>query len=262
MVGTQDNACGAANGQQCSDCTAANQVCQGRQCRDKCGPGNCAAGCCTGNNTCVPGFANNACGSGGNACTNCTQGGSTCNGLVDPRVCNNQQNTCPAPYAGCAVGTTTPITQNLQNLCTDGDLDALQAACAGGVTGTCLAALQVLQATNAACATCVSPFAVPFTQRSGLYLCAAPLVSAACRRATGCATDCTSVSCAQCPAASADQCEAQVGAGGGQCGNLVLQSACVANVLNPGQLCSPFTYGNSFGQWLRAVGDNYCGNGP
>lgn len=263
VVGTQDNACGPTNGQQCSDCTATNQVCQGRQCRDKCGPATCAAGCCTANNACVPGFANNACGSGGNACTNCTQAGSTCNGLVDPRVCNNQQNTCPAPYAGCAPGTATPVTPTLQNLCTDGDLDALQAACATGVTGTCIAALQVLQATNAACATCVSPFAVPFNQLRGIYLCAAPFVTNACRRATGCATDCTDSSCTQCPAASVDQCRTQVSQGGGQCANLVLQTACVGAVVNPGQLCSPATYGiNNFGAWLRAVGDNYCGNGP
>ena len=258
VVGTQDNACGPANGQACTDCTQANQVCVGRQCRERCGPANCV-GCCNGN-SCVPGFANNACGSGGAACTNCTQAGSTCNGLVDPRVCNNQQNTCPAPYAACPAGVTTPVTPSLQNQCTDGDLDAVQAACAGGPnTATCAAAFQVLAATNAACATCVTPFRQPFQQLSGIYLCVAPFVSGPCNRATGCAVDCADTSCEQCPAATETQCRTQVN--GGQCSQFVQQTACVTPALAAGQLCSPATYG-SFGAWLRAVGDHFCGNGP
>lgn len=262
VVGTQDNACGPTNGQQCADCTQTNQVCQGRACRDKCGPANCAAGCCSATNTCVPGFANNQCGSGGAACTNCTAQASTCNGLVTPRVCNNQQNTCPAPYAGCAPGTTTAVTPSLQNLCSDADLDALQNACAGGPnTATCQSAQQVLTATNAACAACVQPFEVPFQQLRGLYLCTAPFVSNACNGATGCAVDCTDKSCAQCPVGSADQCRAQVDAVGGQCGGLVQQTACVTAALGNGQLCAPQSY-PSFGGWLRAVGDHFCGNGP
>lgn len=263
VVGTQDNACGPTNGAQCSDCTATNQVCQGRACRDKCGPANCGAGCCTANNACVPGFANNACGSGGAACSNCTAANSTCNGLVDPRVCNNQQNTCPAPYAACPGGTTTAVTPSLQNLCADADLDALQAACAGGPdTASCTAALQVIAQLNAACAACVQPFAVPFLELRGIYLCTAPQVSTGCRASTGCATDCIEKSCSLCPAGSADQCRNQVGAGGGQCAPFVQQTACVTAALGNGQLCSPQTYQGNFGRWLRAVGDAFCGNGP
>ncbi len=263
VQGVQDNACGPTNGQQCSDCTATNQVCQGRQCRDRCGPANCAAGCCGANNQCVPGFANNACGSGGGACTNCTQQGSTCNGLVAPRVCNNQQNTCPAAYGGCPAGTTTPVTPALQNLCTEQDLDALGTACQGGpTTATCVAARQVVAATNAACATCVEPFAVPFAELRGLYLCAAPFVSAACNGFTACAVDCVDDSCAQCVAASVDQCRTQVSQGGGQCSAAVNQTACVGPAVGNGQLCGPQTYGLSFGGWYRAVSDHFCGNGP
>jgi hypothetical protein len=211
----------------------------------------------------VPGFANNACGSGGTACSNCTQGGSTCNGLVDPRACNNQQTTCPASYAACPGGTTTAVTPKLQNLCADTDLDALQTACAGGPdTASCVSAFQVIAQLNAACATCVQPFAVPFFDLRGIYLCAAPQVSANCRGATGCATDCIDKSCTQCPAASSDQCKNQVAVGGGQCAPFVQQTACVVAAVQNGQLCSPQTYQGNFGRWLRAVGDAFCGNGP
>jgi hypothetical protein len=262
VIGTQDNACGG-NGAQCNDCTPGNQVCQGRVCRDRCGPANCAAGCCTAGNACTLGFANGACGSGGGACVNCTAAGSTCNTLVDPRVCNNQQNTCPAPYGACPAGVTTAITPSLQNICSDIDLDALQAACAGGPdSASCTAAFAVLAATNAACEACLVPFDVQFTQLSGIYKCVAPFVTAACNRSTGCAIDCGNTSCTQCPPASEDQCRNQVNNNGGQCNGFVQQTACIAPAVGPGDLCSPATYGGSFGGWLRAVGDHFCGNGP
>jgi hypothetical protein len=260
VVGTQDNACGLPNGQACADCTSGNRVCVGRQCRDKCGPGNCA-GCCSGNN-CVPGFANNACGSSGATCTNCTADGSTCNGLVTPRVCANQQDTCPAAYPTCPAGVTTAITPSRQERCSDADLDALATACATGAnTATCVSAMQVLQATNPACAGCVRPFNRPFTQLAGLYLCAAPFLNAPCNRSTGCAVDCADTSCEQCPAASETQCRNQVNQGG-QCTTYVQQTACATAALGNGQLCAPQTYGGNYGQWLRAVGDHFCGDGP
>ena len=265
VLGTQDNACGA-KGAQCNDCTPGAQVCQGRQCRAKCSPATCS-GCCTPGNACALGFTNGACGSGGAACVNCAAGGSTCDTLIAPRVCANQQNTCPAAYPSCPVGITTTVTPALQNLCDDvTELDALQAACAsvnGGADGAaCLAAFQVLAANNAACATCLTPFRQPFEQFSGIYLCAAPAVTIACNRATGCAADCQGTSCNQCPAASVDQCISQVDTNNGQCNPYIQQTACVLPSLSPGSLCSPVTYANNFGRWLRAVGDHFCGNGP
>lgn len=262
VLGTQDNACGQS-GAQCNDCTPGNQVCQGRQCVSACTPANCA-GCCTATNACAVGFTNGACGSGGAACVNCVAAGSTCNTLVVPRVCQNQQNQCPAAYPSCPAGVTTGVTAPLQGVCNDVfDLDSIRVACAGGPdVGTCVAAFQVLQATNPGCAACLGPFNEPFFQLAGIYRCAAPFVTAACNRATGCATDCQSDSCVACPPGSEDQCRNQVNRAGGQCNPFVNQTACVGPAVQPGRLCSPATYGGNYGAWLRAVGDHFCGNGP
>lgn len=260
VVGTQDNACGPTNGQQCSDCAAGNQICQNRVCVDRCGPTNCA-GCCQGN-ACAPGVARGACGSGGAQCANCNVQGSVCDVAQTPRVCSGN-GTCPAAYPSCPNGVTTPVTPSLQNRCSSLDLDALQSACAAGPTsGTCVQAFQVIAITNAACATCMTPFNQPFTELGGLYRCAAPFVSATCNRASGCAVDCANTSCDGCPAANEDQCRAQANGNGGQCSTYVQQTNCVAGALGPGQLCSPLTYAGSFGNWLRAVGAHFCGNGP
>jgi hypothetical protein len=238
-------------------------VCQARQCQARCGPGNCA-GCCTGGNACAVGFTTGACGSGGAACVNCGAVASTCDTLVLPRVCANQQNVCPAAYPNCAAGVTTAVTPSLQGLCDDvNDLDSIRAACAGGPdTGTCVAAFQVLAAANPACAACMAPFDVAFGQLTGLYTCAAPSVSNSCNHATGCATECQDTSCVACPAGSEAQCRNQVNAVGGACRAFVNQTACVTPAVQPGGLCSPSTYAFNFGAWLRAVGDHFCGNGP
>ena len=264
VVGTQDNACGQPNGSACTDCTSSNQVCQGRQCVDKCGPANCS-GCCASNNQCVSGINNSACGSGGTTCANCTLQNSFCNGLVTPRRCNNQQTTCPAPYTTCPNGITTPVTPTLQKLCSEGNLNDLATGCATSPDSpSCTAAFQVLAATNAACATCVSPFNKPFGEGTGLWLCAAPQLQQtqpACLRATGCASDCQDDSCTQCLPTVEDQCHDLVNGPGGQCRTFALAAACANAALGAGQLCSQFSY-PSFGQWLRAVGDHFCGDGP
>lgn len=263
-LGVGNNACGAA-GAACTDCTqvapAGTKICDAasHQCVQGCGPGNCG-GCCTNATRCVLGFANNACGSGGGACRNCSAAGSTCDALVDPRVCTNQQNTCPAPYNQCPVGVTTPVTPTLQNLCSDLDLDALQSACAGGPdSAPCVAAMQVLAATSPTCAACVRPFDVPYQQLSGIYRCVAPQVSNTCNRATGCAVDCTTSSCQQCSPANQQDCQNEVDRNGGQCFPYVGQTNCVVPFLGPGQICSPTP---NFGVWFRRVADHFCGNGP
>ncbi len=258
VVGTQDNACGSPSGLACTDCTQAAQVCVGRTCRERCGAGNCA-GCCQGN-TCSTGFANSACGSGGVSCVNCSARGSTCNGLTAPRLCSDVAGTCPASYAACSAGITTPVTPSLAAVCSEDDLDAVRTACASGPDApTCVAAMQVLGATNAVCQSCLAPFNQPFALRAGLYRCAAPFVSAACNRSTGCTIDCAQASCAQCPDGSRAQCVDL--AFGGQCASYFGETTCTNAALATGQLCSAATYAD-FGLWLRAVGDHFCGNGP
>jgi hypothetical protein len=264
VIGTQNGACGR-NGLACDDCNAGGQICQGRQCRDKCGPANCL-GCCNAGNTCVPGFANANCGSGGAACVNCNALGSSCDGLVTPRVCASQQDTCPAKVGACDPALTTPVTADTQGVCTDvGDLDALEAACAGGPdTATCQAAFTVLQATNSACALCMQPFDRPFNPPDAIFLCAAPGVSPACRHTTACASDCLDTTCNQCDPASFDQCINDAESNGGQCRSGLEQSLTCLAAGNGAQLalCNPQTYGFQFGTWLRAVGRHFCGAGP
>ncbi len=259
VVGNQDNACGPTGGGACTDCSASNKVCQGRQCIDKCGPGNCA-GCCRPNNTCdTLGIDNNSCGQGGVQCANCSASSSFCNGLVAPRRCNNQQSTCPATYSSCPNGTTTAITAQLQNLCTDASLDTLTTACAAGPNAaTCVAAFAALPA---ACRTCLSPFNHPFDQRTGLYACAASSVDNQCRHNMGCATDCADTSCDQCLPTSENQCYTLVNGAGGQCSTFMNNANNCASAALAGGLCSQFSYPN-YGAWLRGVGDQFCGNGP
>lgn len=258
VVGTQDNACGLTGGGVCQDCTATSQVCEGRQCRDRCSAANCS-GCCQANNRCATGIANNACGSGGAACANCAQSGSFCNGLVVPRRCNNQQTTCPATYGTCAPGIATPVTPRRQNLCTDADLDTLTVACAGGADASACDSAHA--ALPAACRTCLAPFKHPYEQNTGLWACAASQVHASCRRSTGCATDCAQTSCAQCLPTSENQCHALVNGVSGQCRSYSNAASCANAALAAGQLCSPYSYAD-FGQWLRSVGDHFCGDGP
>jgi hypothetical protein len=209
--------------------------------------------------TCVLGVANDACGAGGVACDNC-RGGSFCNGLVVPRRCNDQQDTCPADYPACPPGTSTPITAEQQGTCSEGELDKLAAACAGGPeTPDCVA---VMAGVTSACSQCLVPFQVPFAHRDGLWACVASFVGVPCRRAMGCVTDCVDTSCSQCLPSSANQCDTLVTGIGNQCGPFSNQAtACTRTALQPGQLCSQFSY-SDFGKWFRAVGDHYCGDGP
>ncbi|HVJ91768.1 MAG TPA: hypothetical protein VM580_18330 [Labilithrix sp.] len=257
VVGTQHNACGPTGGGACTNCEAAGEVCQGRQCREKCGPLNCD-GCCRPDNTCVLGLTNNACGQDGVTCSNCTTTGSFCNGLVTPRRCNDQQSTCPAPYGECPDGVRVPARPALQKLCTGPNLNTLTTACASGPHHpNCVAAFAALPD---ACRTCLEPFNVPFVEKAGLYACVASSVSPQCRRDMGCAIDCSRTSCTQCMSTSTDQCYALVNGNGGQCFTFDDDASCADAALSNG-LCSSFAYPH-FGAWLRSVGDHFCGDGP
>jgi hypothetical protein len=190
--------------------------------------------------------------------------GTTCDLLVSPPVCTNQQKTCPSPYAGCPAATTTPVTAANQGVCTTLDLQGLPGACAGGATtASCSAALAAINAVAPACGACLQPFAVDFFPTfQGIFLCTAPFVGAACNHSTGCDLDCTTASCSMCAAASMSTCEDDV-QNGGQCNSFATQSACILGALQPGQpgsFCNPSLYAmTGFGAWLQAVGQHYCG---
>jgi hypothetical protein len=77
----------------------------------------------------------------------------------------------------------------------------------------------------------------------------------------GCADDCAQTSCTKCPPTSETQCHALVTGVNGQCRSFHAAASCSNAVLAAGQLCSQFSYAD-FGQWLRGVGDHFCGNGP
>jgi len=146
----------------------------------------------------------------------------------------------------------------LQNVCTDAALNAIGTACLNGPSGQ--ACLDALANAGTTCSTCLRPFLVPFDDNTGLWACAASSVGEACRRQTGCAADCADKSCGSCSSASTDQCVTLVNAG--QCEPFYDRAtSCTAAALAAGQLCSPVSYPN-YGQWLRGVGDRFCGNGP
>jgi hypothetical protein len=210
---------------------------------------------------CQPGFLNQACGSGGVSCANCAQLGSICNTAAIPRVCINQQNTCPAPYASCPGGVTTTPPADV-NVCSIVELaNARQACLAGANSAGCDAFFQFEQTANPQCYACLSPFKFPFSQTElkGVFKCLAPFVSSACNRATGCATDCQDTSCDQCTTQAAeDQCRFDVLRT--QCGTYFQGAVCVqAALFGAGSFCNPQQYGFNFGAWLEGVGRRYCG---
>lgn len=260
VVGFQDSACGQG-GAQCTDCAANGQVCGGnRTCTTPCGPTNCQ-GCCANNNQCQPGFLNQQCGSGGAACVNCTQLSSQCDTLATPRVCRNQQSTCPATYPGCGAGVTTAAPADV-NVCSTVELANARAACAAGANGaSCDAFFQFEQTSNPQCFACLSPFKVPFStsEFDGIFRCVAPFVSSTCNHNTGCATDCQTTSCTQCSTQAAmDQCRFDVTRG--QCASAFQQVTCIQSALvGAGAFCNPGNYNFNYGAWLQGVGGHYCG---
>lgn len=255
------DACGVG-GKQCQACSA-NQTCDvgAGTCQNNTTCADTCPGCCQGNQ-CFGGFLNNRCGSGGAACQNCQLQGTTCDTAADPRACRAQP-VCPSTYGQCPNGVTTAVRPRNQNLCTASELQDLRAACAGGAdSAACVAFFAFLQATNSPCAGCLSPFNTPFAELTGIYNCVAPFVGAGCNRSTGCEVDCEVKSCSGCVAgAQTTQCRASVQ--GGQCQSFVQQSGCILTSLIAGQgsFCNPANpaYGNSFGNWIGAVGAQYCG---
>lgn len=257
LPGTIDTECGF--GGICQNCTIFGETCQGQTCQSACNPGNCQ-GCCDATQTCQPGFLDTQCGGFGGSCMNCTAltPPSTCNDALSPPACASQQMTCPAPYGGCfAPPTQPPFTQPV---CSASDLANGAAACAGGANTTaCFNFFNFEFSNNPACAQCLQPFDFDFVMQQGVFECIAPFVSASCNQSTACAFDCDNQSCQQCPDQTTfDQCESSVGAG--QCSSFQgPANACEMGAFaGPGAFCNPAGYAN-FGQWLKGVGNNYCG---
>lgn len=259
-VGTQDTSCGTG-GAQCQNCQAMMETCKGQTCVPivtTCTPQNCA-GCCDAQGTCQPGFLNGQCGQNGAACVNCSAQGTTCDTAVMPRVCTNQQTTCPAPYNSCPNGVSTAIPPVQRGACTGSDLANARSACAGGAhTNGCASFFAFEQQQRPACAACLRTFDSDFQEATGLFACVAPFVSQSCDHTTGCATDCDTKSCAMCDPGSVSQCQATVRQG--QCGQFYQQAACVFPAfMGAGSFCNPQNYGGNFGAWLQGVGGHYCG---
>jgi hypothetical protein len=257
--GSDPKACGAG-GQACEDCASLGDLCQNGRCAPPpppCNPTTCP-GCCDPQLGCVAGFLNSRCGSGGVACVDCSALGSTCDTAVIPRVCKNQQTTCPAPYPSCPAGVSTPSLP-IQHVCSSTDLQDARAACSGGPsTPGCVQYFQFEQQFNPACASCLQPFDVPFNDATGIFDCVAPFVGAQCDHATGCAIDCQTVSCEQCPQGGFNQCRNDVRQN--QCGVYFQRSQCIGQaLLGPGAFCNPGNYQGNFGGWLEGVGGHYCG---
>lgn len=266
VAGTQDTACGRnigdagpVGGGQCQNCTLFGQTCQGQQCVAKCNKNTCPNGCCQGNVCNTSGRANAACGQFGAQCDNCTARGAFCDGLIEPRVCSDNQKQCPAPYGNCPAGLRTEVTPVAQNVCSDIDLDQIAASCTGQNDDfTCDLAISQ---TGFACQQCVTRFNHPFAQRTGLFACAAsiPGIGDACRRQMGCTTDCDETSCEQCGSSTESSCYTLVNGASGQCNRFASQTDCANTELSAGHVCSQFSYPN-FSSWLREVTDRFCGD--
>ena len=223
-----------------------------------CGPATCPLGCCDATGACDDGFLDSQCGSGGIACLDCAASATTCAVNETPRACATTQSSCPAPYAGCPSGTLTESLPVESSACTPQDLTEAQAACAGGADTTgCTSFLATLTSNGAqACALCLQPFVVPFSEGTGIFLCAAPFLPASCNQATGCYTGCETQACSDCPASGVAGCEQAVATG--SCSTYAAAVTCIAQAEGgTGAFCNPASYPD-FGAWLEGVGGYYC----
>lgn len=258
VTGTQDTACGPTGGKACQNCAAFGQSCVNRTCQSKCGPENCN-GCCNAAGNCVSGISSGACGQFGETCDNCASRGTFCNGLVQPRMCNDAQKECPAPYPSCPVGVTTAPVKTGQNVCSDFDLQDIAASCTGDPDD--FFCQLIIGEKSFACQDCIGRFNYPFAKRTGLYACAAsdPAIDPQCPGHMGCLTDCDETSCQFCGSPTTElSCIALVNGGKQQCSDFADKASCANPFLRPGELCSQFSYPN-YSSWLYEVGSHFCG---
>lgn len=260
--GTTDTACGTPGG-ACVDCTKLGEACMGGKCAPSMGTCNAMScvGCCQAG-TCFAGFLDSRCGSGGVSCADCTGSGETCDTSATPRVCTSM-TTCPSPYSSCSAPAT-PVEMVTSGACAASDLNDAESACKSGFgSSACQTYFTTIASINPKCATCLQPFEYSFNDLTGIFNCVSPYVDSTCNGETACATDCVTQSCSSCDPASVPGCITSVRGMGGQCQTYVQQAGiCVAPVLfgpfATAKFCSPTGY-SSYGAWLKAVGQNYCG---
>jgi len=264
LPGNLDSFCGTA-GAACTNCGASNKTCKAQAC--VAGPPTCNAttcqGCCDLSNACQPGFIDTQCGESGASCQDCTQlnPASTCDVSVTPRLCENEQVQCPAPYPSCPASLETPSPKQ-QDVCSASDLQNAQSACEGGAHSTaCDSYFAFEKSQNAACASCLTPFDYDFSELTGLTTCVAPFTDATCNHITACLVDCTDKACAQCVDSGALQaCQADVP--NTVCSSYYNGAQCIDNAFfGQGSFCDPNQGTGLFGDWLLPVGQYYCGGG-
>jgi hypothetical protein len=277
--GTDSGACGSF-GDVCVVCGAAATCAQGECAGFACGPTTCPAGCCDGSGTCQTtlgptgggtcpcslacqgccdvtgachaGTVSNECGSQGANCQDCTASGLTCDDEVFPVVCDQS---CPSPYAGCAPGLTqAPPLVAPPGACKASDLsDAATACAAGPESNDCQDFIDSEFNVNEPCGSCLDQFLFDFSTRTGIYLCAAALLSGACDVSAGCAQDCETQGCETC---IEETCDATAQAG--ECSQFFGPAdQCIASSMAATTLCASTSYAN-FGAWLQGVGAHYC----
>jgi hypothetical protein len=121
-------ACGTG-GARCAACSGAGATCMAGQCKQPCGPANCA-GCCNAQGMCVA-STNDACGNNGVACVDCAGSDICSNGQCVATAC---KSTCP----GCCEGSTCQLGNTVQKCGKAGDACG---ACKGGqvcTSGACV----------------------------------------------------------------------------------------------------------------------------
>jgi hypothetical protein len=264
LPGNLDSFCGTGGG-ICTNCGASGETCAAQACVS--GPPTCNAancqGCCDQFNTCQPGFIDTQCGESGASCEDCTQivPSSTCDVSVTPRLCQDQQVQCPAPYPSCPASLETPSPMQ-QTVCSASDLQNAQAACEGGAHSTaCVSFFAFEKSQNPACASCLTPFDYDFSELTGLTTCVAPFTDATCNHITACLVDCTDKSCAQCVDSGALQ-ACQNAVPNSVCSSYYTDAQCIDNAFfGPGSFCDPNQGTGLFGDWLQPVGQFYCAGG-
>jgi hypothetical protein len=264
LPGNLDTFCGTKGG-ACTNCEATSKTCTAQACvgaAATCNTTNCQ-GCCDLTNTCQPGFIDTQCGQSGASCQDCTQivPASTCDVSVTPRLCEDEQVACPAPYPSCpaALETASP---SQSDVCSASDLANAQAACEGGAhSAACVSFFAFEKAENPSCATCLTPFDYDFSELTGLTTCAAPFTDATCNHITACLVDCTDKACAQCSESGAlTACQNDVP--NTVCASYYDGAECIDNAFfGAGSFCDPNEGSGLFGDWLQPVGQYYCGGG-
>lgn len=264
LPGNLDSFCGKGGG-VCTNCGASSKTCTAQACVagvPTCNAANCQ-GCCDQSNTCQPGFIDSQCGESGASCQDCTQivPSSTCDVSVTPRLCEDQQVQCPAPYPSCPASLETPSPIQT-NVCSASDLQNAQAACEGGAHSTaCISYFNFEKSQNPACASCLTPFDYDFSELTGLTTCVAPFTDATCNHITACLVDCTDKSCAMCVDPGAlTACQNDVP--NTVCSTYYDGAQCIDNAFfGQGSFCDPNQGSGLFGDWLQPVGQYYCGGG-